>query len=122
MTLKRGPVKSALAVLIVAASVTACGMDDCTLLLTPGIVVQVRDSVTNESIPGATVIATTGVYTDSVESPGNATVRLADEQTGRYAVRVRKAGYRLWSLAPVDVYRDQCHVRTVELVARLQPE
>ncbi|MEO5580406.1 MAG: PEGA domain-containing protein [Gemmatimonadaceae bacterium] len=45
---------------------------------------------------------------------------LAYERAGTYTVTVTKPGYREWRRTGVQVGRDECHVITVPLTARLQ--
>jgi hypothetical protein len=43
------------------------------------------------------------------------------ERAGVYTVILRKVGYQDWIRTDVIVNRDECHVITVQLDARLQP-
>jgi len=87
--------------------------------------VDVRDSVTNALAGrGASIIARDGVFADTAEHPFAAydgPYSLARERAGTYTVTVEQQGYRLWSRPGVRVTRDECHVRTVSITARLQP-
>ena len=105
-----------------AFAVTACGIFTgpgmCTDEARPGIRVNVLDSLTNTPITeGVRVIARSGTFADTSD-PGFHAV--AFEQAGMFDVTVEKDGYRLWSRDDVRVQRDECHVRTVDLTARLQ--
>ena len=104
---------------------------DCTLMVHPGIVVTVRDSVAQTPVRGpVTVIARDGAFADTAvlvnqNSQDPATVdfgpfSLALERPGTYEVTVEAQGYRRWQRAGVRVRRDDCHVRTVSLLALLQ--
>jgi hypothetical protein len=100
----------------------------CTEEVRPGIRVEVRDSVTGEpAAAGARLIARDGAYADTSDQlPAPYTdplsLRAADERAGWYDVSVEKTGYRDWRRRPIRVTKDRCHVRTVQLRVRLQPE
>lgn len=102
----------------------------CTLEARPSVSVYVRDSISNQPIAsGATLILTDGSFVDSTTVPAGdpawdpypVTTQRTYERPGRYVVTVRRAGYSNWTRADVVVQRDECHVRTVTLTARLQP-
>lgn len=102
----------------------------CTLEARPAIGVYIRDSISNQPIAsGATVILADGAFVDSTVVPAGdpawdaypVTTQRTYERAGRYEVTVRRAGYSDWTRADVVVQRDECHVRTVTLTARLQP-
>jgi hypothetical protein len=88
----------------------------------------VRDSVTDEpAAADARLIVRDGSYADTSDQlPAPYTdplvLRAAGERGGWYDVSVEKTGYRDWMRNPVRVNEDGCHVRTVQLQARLQPE
>lgn len=98
----------------------------CTTEARPAIVVTVMDSVTSGAVASSDVmiIASDGVIADTARiahvpaQPGR--VGLAHERAGRYDVEARAVGYITWSQDGVRVTEDECHVRTVELVARMQ--
>ena len=46
---------------------------------------------------------------------------LGDERPGIYDVTVDAAGYEPWQQQGVTVTKDECHVRTEELTAIVQP-
>ena len=99
----------------------------CTLEARAAIGVLVRDSVsgTAPDTAGAVVLVVDGVYRDTAEFPQYSTQAgtlyyLARERAGRYTVRVEQPGYQPWERTGVRVTRDECHVRTVELIALLQ--
>jgi hypothetical protein len=101
---------------------------DCTADLRFGLIVTVVDSLTNAPPASATLIARTAAAVDSVgpHSPlptGQGAVLVlsaAPERPGTYDLTVRAAGYRDWTRTGVRVTADECHVRRVELTARLQ--
>ena len=111
---------------VIAAMVAGCRLftgTDCSLDARAGITVDVRDSVSNAPITGESrIIARDGTFADTAEFteifPGpHALVR---ERPGSYTVTVEREGYQLWSRTGVRVTRGECHVRTVELTARLR--
>jgi len=102
----------------------------CTDNFVVGIAVTVQDSLTGApAASGAMLIAREGAYADTAVVPPNApnpdsrVLGAAGERPGTYTVTVSKNGYRTWERTGVVVTMDEygCHVRTVELVARLQP-
>jgi hypothetical protein len=101
---------------------------DCTLSEDPGINVEVRDSVTDVVLRrGYTVVVSEGAYRDSTTIPSDGPeypwgVQSAWERPGVYRVAVRASGYREWVRTGVRVRAGECHVRRVDLVARLQSE
>ena len=106
-----------------ALSVAACDSYMCDTGIFPASQVEIRDSVTNApAAAGAIVIATSGSFTDSMSVPHDLIVGLAQERAGTYTVRVRKAGYRLWSRSGIEVRGGECGVTTANVLARLQPE
>ena len=99
----------------------------CTDEFVYGLHVTVQDSVTGApAASGAQLIARDGAYADTVtvppaaEDPDNWVLQAAGERPGVYTVTVRKAGFLAWERTGVVVTADDCHVRTVELTARLQ--
>lgn len=101
----------------------------CTTEAVPALHVVVSDARTGAFVSGGyTVVARAGAFADSVSVPEDGGwwdpargVSLAHERAGRYEVAVRKAGYAEWGRNGVRVTRDECHVRTVRLEARLEP-
>lgn len=114
-----------------------CGCDSydgifCTAEYVPGICISVVDAVTGSPAAcGATAWVIDDEYSDllsdscvpsqpdSLQSP---VLRGAWERPGVYTVFITKLGYRPWSCGDVVVTEDRCHVRTVELEARLEPD
>lgn len=99
-----------------------CGQA-CDAILKAGIVLTIVDGATENPIEEATVIATEGSYSETVNlpssppAPGHAV--LAFERHGTYRLEVQAPGYLPWVMSSVRVYRDDCHVETVALTARL---
>ena len=104
----------------------ACGLFEktvtCTDELYPGIALELQDSVTGyRTGVGATVIAVDGAYADTgMTFPGNAIFYMAHERAGTYSVTAELSGYQKWTKTGVVVTKDECHVRTVSMTARLQ--
>ena len=117
------PLFFALPVLLAAAS--SCGQV-CTAIALPGILVTIVDSSTGSAVAAeVTVIATHGRYADTaIVMPPIGTqprqVSLAEERAGFYRVEARAPGYATWTSPLLHVTQDDCHVRTVEVTARLQ--
>ena len=111
-------------VMCFVAGTTGCG-GDCTLIALPGIRVTILDGSTETPFQGeVTVIATEGSYSETDSPPvrpGEPRIAtLAFERPGTYRVEVQSPGYVTEVAAKVRVTRDDCHVRTVELTARLE--
>ena len=114
-----------LSVLLVALAVgaNACAQG-CDAVLKHGIVVTIVDGTTGNPIEGeVTVTVTDGSYSENVNPPffppGARTAVLAAERPGTYRVEVQAVGYLPWVMSSVHVSRDDCHVETVALTARL---
>lgn len=113
-----------LRVLLVTLAVTANGCGKaCDAILKAGIVLTIVDGATGDPIVEATVIATEGSYSETVNLPSNPPAPghavLAFERPGTYRVEVQAPGYLPWVMQGVRVSRDACHVETVALTARL---
>lgn len=97
----------------------------CTTEARPGIGIIVVDSISNAR-PQVSVTATVsdGSFEETAilgpEAPGNA-FSFAHERAGRYRVTVQASGYHPWARDNVLVVDGECHVRTTELRALLQP-
>lgn len=115
-------------------AVAGCGNDPiafaCTDEARPSVMVIVLDSVSGIGLAaGATVVLQDGTYSDSAVSgtgfpmPGDSAFYATNtyERVGTYTVRVRRPGYALWQRQDVRVTKDRCHVVTVRVRARLQP-
>ena len=108
-----------LAVASLAAGCELFGPVTCTTEARPGIVVEVVDSVTDQRVSDATVILVDGGWQEILEAPQGTTAG-AYERAGTYRVQAAADGYAPWARYDVRVTGDECHVRTVELTARLQ--
>jgi hypothetical protein len=100
----------------------------CPKILAPSVAVTVRDSVTGTFVAsGATVIAYSTLYSDTVSVPFNRPdldaqpVELAYGQSGPFLVTVDRMGYSEWMKTAVVVRSDVCGRETTQLTARLQP-
>ena len=90
----------------------------CNTIALPAISLDVRDSVTDATITeGFRAIARDGTFADTALFPPP---QLAHERAGTYTVTVEKEGYQTWSRTGIRVRDGECHVRTVDLVARLK--
>ncbi len=89
--------------------------------------VYIVDAVTGiPQADDARAFAIDGAYSDSLRfgiAAGTTLIALqgAAERPGLYHLRIDKQGYRTWTQADVRVFADACHVRTVQVTARLQP-
>ncbi len=98
----------------------------CTLEARPGIEIEVRDAVTGEAAAaGAVGIATENAFADTLMAFSDGVPLVLTglyERAGTYEVLITKAGYHAWRVSGVKIERDECHVKTVRLEARLLRE
>jgi hypothetical protein len=115
---------------ILLFALSGCGLLDpvaCTQEARPGISLVVMDSVTGGPVTAADVmvIASDGAVADTVRGPHipapPLAAGLAYERAGTYRVEARATGYTTWARSGVRVTEDECHVRTVQLAARMRP-
>lgn len=97
----------------------------CTPSIERGLFVTVVDDVTGAPPSSATLVAQSGEYVDSAGPvaplPGSLLVLSAvPERAGTYDLTVRSPGYPAWTRTGVQVTADQCHVRRVDVTARLR--
>ena len=102
----------------------------CTDIFKYGLHITVADSATGSPPLEATLTATSGSFVEVdgprgplqqvVNGPPVLVLYAAGERPGWYTVLVQAPGYLDWRRAPVRVTADQCHVRPVEITARLQ--
>jgi hypothetical protein len=115
---------------LAAVALAACDLVEgpiCTGVFVWGLRVTVQDSVTGApAASGAQLIARDGAYADTSAFPpdrpdldGQPLVA-AGERPGTYTVTVRKSGFMEWVRTGVVVTADECHVRPVDVAARLQ--
>lgn len=105
--------------------VAACAenpMVACTEEARPGLSVTVRDSLTGAAVATVEVIAAEGAFADTARGSllGSGVYSLVYERAGTYTVTVVDSSYQTWQQSGVRVTADECHVRTVSLLARLQ--
>lgn len=104
----------------------------CPADVSPGVVVEVRNAVTDEfEAEGSTGMLTDGSYRETLQEFGSVTaadgtlvptsLAGAYERPGVYRVVVDKEGFDTWVEEDVEVRSDDCGVVTRELVAELQP-
>jgi hypothetical protein len=96
----------------------------CTEEARPGLSVTVRDSLTGAAVAnGVEVVALDGAFADTARASllGSGVYSLVYERAGTYDVTVSHPAYKTWHQSTVRVTADECHVRTVSLLARLQP-
>ena len=111
---------------LAAATVMGCSEQKlvCPLILSPGVDVVVRDSVTGAlTASGAKLVARAGAYVDSSSFPaGRDDAHLFGAyRPGVYTVTVTKPGYADWVKGNVAVTPTDCGVNRVDLTALLQP-
>lgn len=116
------------AMLLVAGAALVAGCSDmlspeiCTMEARAGITVLVLDSATNTPVgEGASIIATDGAFADTVITVADyeGPYGFVHERAGSYTVVVEKDGFQHWSTSDVRVTRDDCHVHTTSITARL---
>ncbi|HEX7243420.1 MAG TPA: carboxypeptidase-like regulatory domain-containing protein [Longimicrobiaceae bacterium] len=118
---------AALVPLLTACPENPIGGYVCTTDIRPAVMVRLADARTGAALEanGATLTVRDGAFVDSVhvghQFPEHIMGGVAWERPGRYDVTVRKPGYREWEARGVRVQKDECHVRTVTLEARLEP-
>lgn len=96
----------------------------CTTEARVGIQVSVRDSLSGlPAAGGAVAVIQDQSFIDTLRAiPFADSLMLygAYERPGVYTVLITKSGYRNWLRTNVVVNKDECHVITVQLDARLQ--
>ena len=96
----------------------------CTMEARSSFAVTVVDSASGAPVrTGATVRVTDGAFSDTLVAPGPQSSAYSGgvyERAGTYTVAVAHADYRPWQRTGVAVARDECHVQTQALTARLQ--
>ena len=119
-----------LPVVFVSAAFGVAGCDyptACLMNIEPAIEVEVRDAATGgPAATGARGTVTDGDFVDSLrlsrrDDSGWFSMRAADERPGTYDVRLENPSYKTWERSGVRVRDGECHVRTVQLEARLEP-
>ena len=139
MSTGRRSVHRLMPALLLASLTAGCGILDptvCTTEAVPAIRVVVLDSISGEPVRGPVrIVALDGAMSFELDSqdvvvpppedPDTVVFGpfyLASERPGTYDVTVEAPGYGPWQRAGVRVRAGECHVRTAELTALLQPE
>jgi len=96
----------------------------CTDELRPSLRIAVSDSATAEPLTGhgVRVVTTTRTFVDTLAVDQAGVAALGKERSGRYRVQVDAPGYHTWVREGINVTRDECHVITVDVKARLQSQ
>ena len=118
--------RSALFAVLPLLALAACELSGpvvCPAVVSAAFHVSAQDSISGANVlPGASVIARDGAYSDSVVAPPIVTVQgVGGNRPGTYTVTVRQTGYQVWSKSGLKVRDGECGVGTVEVVARLKP-
>ncbi|MBX2992148.1 MAG: carboxypeptidase regulatory-like domain-containing protein [Bacteroidetes bacterium] len=96
----------------------------CTTEARAGIQIDIRDSLSGQPAAiGATVVVQHNTYIDTLRGillADSLTVSGAYERPGIYTIIITKSGYVDWIRPDVVVNKDECHVITVRLEARLE--
>jgi hypothetical protein len=101
----------------------------CSADARPGLEVAAADARTGAALGGFTVVLAFDPA-GSAPSVDSSTAAVQPpllwhgplERAGRFALRVRKVGYRPWDTTGVVVTRDRCHVQTLRLDIQLVPQ
>jgi hypothetical protein len=115
--------------LVLAPIVLAACSEDylCTTSMEPSILVAVEDAVTGANITGgARGAIRRGAFLDSLRvyswrDDEVTALAAGEEDAGTFQVTVEHDGYVPWVRNGVEVEEGVCHVRTVSLVAELDP-
>jgi hypothetical protein len=98
----------------------------CTEEARAGLSVSVTDSLLGPVVfTGLSVVVYEGAYRDSIlqatypGAPFEGPLGFAYERAGTYGIEIRADGYASWNRAGVVVERDECHVITVPVTARM---
>ena len=112
------------------AVIGGCGLltggYDCTTEFRPGIVLEIVDIVTGISpLVPSVITVTDGSFEERYPPAGVEGVVLpeyhfAGERSGQSSIRVKTPGYLDWSTSNIRVRKDECHVKTVRITARLK--
>lgn len=121
--------------LALAIAASSCGIVDygveCTANFVFGLRVTVVDSAAGAPPDSASMVARSGSFVDSVgprrpvqlvaNEPPVLVLPSAGERAGTYDVVVHSPGYQDWTRNNIRVTAGRCHVRPVDLLARLHP-
>ena len=90
----------------------------CTMEARSAFAVTVLDAATGARVSGATVRVTDGSFSENL-TEYDGVYSGAHERSGTFTVVVSAPDYQQWQRAGVEVERDECHVITEEVEARL---
>ena len=90
----------------------------CTMEARSAFAVTVLDASTGARVIGATVRITDGSFSENL-AEYDGVFSGAHERSGTFTVVVSAPDYQQWQRAGVTVERDECHVITEEVEARL---
>jgi hypothetical protein len=112
----------AFAAVVAASGCAVIEPKACTADARAAVSVDVRDSVSNTPAGrGAVIFVRDGVYADTARfTEYDGPYGVAYEREGTYTLTVEQVGYKPWTRSGLAVGRDDCHVKGVSLVARLQ--
>jgi hypothetical protein len=110
----------------IVSPLSALAQTICTADVRPGVVVEISDGATGapraDQARGVIIDAS---YTDSLRPYGSSkdgvlvSRQAGGERPGTYDVIVVHRGYEPWQVHHIKIGRDECHVRTVTLQAKL---
>ncbi len=116
--------------LLLSFWLSGCSLVDpvvCTTSVEPALIVEVRDAESGEPAAlGAVAEVTDGEYKEELvlHSVYDADLLIfagPPERAGNYHLTVIKSGYYTWERPGINVTRDECHVRTVQVRVDLRP-
>lgn len=118
---------SYLIVAVCVGSVVGCSSDQvvCTTDVRPAVIVEVRDGASGISVAdGARGFVRDGDYSEAlvpyaISGESLVSFQAAGERSGTYFIYVERDGYVPWDTTEIRVGEDECHVRTVTIVASL---
>ena len=118
--------RKALFAVLPLLALAACELSDpvvCPAIVPQAFDVMAQDSISGANVlPGASVVARDGAYSDSVVAqPPVDVVGVGGDRPGTYTMTVRQTGYQVWSKSGLKVEDGPCGVRTVDVIARLKP-
>lgn len=118
-------------VMAAATSLLLAGCTDpgaCTLNIEPAITVRALEAGTGLNVTdGAEGTVSDGTFSDSLQpdqvdaSQHVLRLRAADERAGTYDLFVERPGYQAVALSNIQVTRDDCHVKTVNVDVTFVP-
>lgn len=110
-------------VLLLGASCEAGAGDGCLTRYDPGVLLEIRDSITLASIPDAMATATAGTFLDTLTHIADADSAFqlgVYQRPGVYTITVTHPDYQVWTRDSVVVKPLGCDVETVRITVLLQ--